>query len=89
MARTVADYRVQTLKQAGVKRVFGVVGDSLNGFTDALHRAGREGPCFFEAHGPSRVHRYVQPYLSPQPAAADTSAEKPMVGAPRRRSGER
>jgi pyruvate dehydrogenase (quinone) len=40
MARTVAAYIVQTLKQAGVKRVFGVVGDSLNGFTDALHRAG-------------------------------------------------
>jgi pyruvate dehydrogenase (quinone) len=40
MARTVADYMVQTLKQAGVKRAFGVVGDSLNGFTDALHRAG-------------------------------------------------
>jgi pyruvate dehydrogenase (quinone) len=29
-----------TLKQAGVKRVFGVVGDSLNQFTGALHRAG-------------------------------------------------
>jgi pyruvate dehydrogenase (quinone) len=27
-----------TLAQAGVKRVFGVVGDSLNGFTDALRR---------------------------------------------------
>jgi thiamine pyrophosphate-dependent acetolactate synthase large subunit-like protein len=32
---------VQTLKQAGVTRVFGVVGDSPKGFTDALHRAGR------------------------------------------------
>ena len=30
----------ETLKQAGVKRVYGVVGDSLNGFTDALRRLG-------------------------------------------------
>jgi pyruvate dehydrogenase (quinone) len=40
MARTVADYMVETLRQAGVKRVYGVVGDSLNGFTDSLRRLG-------------------------------------------------
>jgi pyruvate dehydrogenase (quinone) len=40
MARTVADFMAQTLKQAGVKRIYGVVGDSLNGFTDALRRLG-------------------------------------------------
>jgi pyruvate dehydrogenase (quinone) len=28
----------ETLARAGVKRIFGVVGDSLNGFTDALRR---------------------------------------------------
>jgi pyruvate dehydrogenase (quinone) len=28
----------ETLENAGVKRIFGVVGDSLNGFTDALRR---------------------------------------------------
>ena len=33
MTRTVADFITETLQQAGVKRVFGVVGDSLNGFT--------------------------------------------------------
>ncbi|MBO4967975.1 MAG: ubiquinone-dependent pyruvate dehydrogenase, partial [Pseudomonas sp.] len=38
MTRTVADFITETLLQAGVKRVFGVVGDSLNGFTDALRR---------------------------------------------------
>ncbi|MGC1301690.1 MAG: ubiquinone-dependent pyruvate dehydrogenase [Caulobacteraceae bacterium] len=38
MARTVADFMAETLKQAGVKRVYGVVGDSLNGFTDSLRR---------------------------------------------------
>ncbi|MBF7141239.1 MULTISPECIES: ubiquinone-dependent pyruvate dehydrogenase [Pseudomonas] len=37
---TAADYMVNTLKQAGVKRVYGVVGDSLNGFTDAMRRLG-------------------------------------------------
>src|SRR5215475_3063824 len=40
MARAVADFMVETLKQAGVKRVYGVVGDSLNGFSDALRRLG-------------------------------------------------
>src|SRR6201996_1805228 len=38
MARTAAAYMAETLRQAGVKRVYGVVGDSLNGFTDALRR---------------------------------------------------
>jgi pyruvate dehydrogenase (quinone) len=40
LARTVADQMVEILAAAGVKRVYGVVGDSLNGFTDALRRAG-------------------------------------------------
>jgi pyruvate dehydrogenase (quinone) len=31
---------VDALVNAGVKRVFGVVGDSLNGFTDSLRRDG-------------------------------------------------
>ncbi|MFI8337164.1 ubiquinone-dependent pyruvate dehydrogenase [Pseudomonas taetrolens] len=38
MTRTVADFITETLQQAGVKRVYGVVGDSLNGFTDSLRR---------------------------------------------------
>ena len=37
----VADLIAETLAQAGVKRIFGVVGDSLNGLTDALRK--REG----------------------------------------------
>ena len=41
MARTVADQMVETLAAAGVKRIYGIVGDSLNGFTDALRRDGR------------------------------------------------
>jgi len=39
MARiTVADVLVDTLAAAGVKRIYGVVGDSLNGITDSLQR---------------------------------------------------
>jgi pyruvate dehydrogenase (quinone) len=38
MARTAADFMAETLRVAGVKRVYGVVGDSLNGFTDSLRR---------------------------------------------------
>ncbi|WP_019832369.1 ubiquinone-dependent pyruvate dehydrogenase [Sphingomonas sp. PR090111-T3T-6A] len=37
---TVADQMVETLKSAGVRRVWGIVGDSLNGFTDAIRRKG-------------------------------------------------
>jgi pyruvate dehydrogenase (quinone) len=38
MSRTAADYLAEALAQAGVKRIYGVVGDSLNGFSDALRR---------------------------------------------------
>ncbi|MGV9478010.1 ubiquinone-dependent pyruvate dehydrogenase [Gordonia aichiensis] len=41
MARTVADNIIETLDQSGVHRVYGIPGDSLNGFTDALRRDGR------------------------------------------------
>jgi pyruvate dehydrogenase (quinone) len=36
MTRTAAHYMAEALAQAGIKRIYGVVGDSLNGFTDAL-----------------------------------------------------
>ena len=38
MPKTVAETIVETLHAAGVRRVYGVAGDSLNGFTDALRR---------------------------------------------------
>jgi glyoxylate carboligase len=38
MTATAAEYMAQSLAQVGVKRIYGVVGDSLNGFTDALRR---------------------------------------------------
>jgi pyruvate dehydrogenase (quinone) len=41
MAKTVAEQFVEILAAAGVKRMYGIVGDSLNGLTDAIRRQGR------------------------------------------------
>jgi pyruvate dehydrogenase (quinone) len=38
MAKTVPDQFVETLAADGVKRIYGIVGDSLNGLTDAVRR---------------------------------------------------
>src|SRR5690242_948365 len=38
--KTTADVIVATLKASGVRRIYGLPGDALNGFTDALRRAG-------------------------------------------------
>src|SRR5580692_1877238 len=40
MAQTVADLLTETLANAGVKRIWGVTGDSLNGISDSLRRRG-------------------------------------------------
>jgi pyruvate dehydrogenase (quinone) len=40
MANNIADLLVETLAVAGVERVYGVSGDSLNGITDAIRRRG-------------------------------------------------
>lgn len=40
MAKTIAEVIVESLKNAGVKRVYGLPGDSVNGFTDALRKDG-------------------------------------------------
>ncbi|MUL74576.1 ubiquinone-dependent pyruvate dehydrogenase [Mycolicibacterium sp. CBMA 226] len=37
---TVADHLISALKISGVQRIYGLPGDSLNGFTDAIRRAG-------------------------------------------------
>lgn len=41
MTETAAEFLVASLEQAGVERVYGVVGDSLNAVTDSLRRRGR------------------------------------------------
>jgi pyruvate dehydrogenase (quinone) len=40
MAKTIADVMVTTLKASGVRRVYGIPGDTVNGFMDALRRDG-------------------------------------------------
>jgi len=44
--KTVAEIIIDTLQAAGVKRVYGLVGDSLNGLTDSIR--GREGIEFIQ-----------------------------------------
>jgi pyruvate dehydrogenase (quinone) len=41
MAKTIADQFAEILAAAGVKRIYGIVGDSLNGLTDSLRRQGK------------------------------------------------
>jgi pyruvate dehydrogenase (quinone) len=38
VAKTVADQFAETLAAAGIKRIYGIVGDSLNGLTDSIRR---------------------------------------------------
>src|SRR5882757_10885567 len=40
MVRTVADNLVEVLVAAGVHRIYGLVGDSLNALSDAIRRSG-------------------------------------------------
>ncbi|NUU65226.1 ubiquinone-dependent pyruvate dehydrogenase [Enterobacteriaceae bacterium BIT-l23] len=40
MKQTVATYIARTLEQVGIKRIWGVTGDSLNGLSDSLNRMG-------------------------------------------------
>jgi pyruvate dehydrogenase (quinone) len=41
MSRTIAEDLVDTLAKAGVQRIYGIVGDSLNPVTDAIRRSGK------------------------------------------------
>src|SRR5690625_3233989 len=40
MALTIADYLAETLAAAGVERIWGVTGDSLNGLSNSMRRLG-------------------------------------------------
>ena len=39
MAKKVAEVFIETLVNAGIKRVYGVAGDSLNGLTDRIRKS--------------------------------------------------
>src|ERR1700748_2150934 len=41
MSKTVAEQFADILVAVGVKRIYGIVGDSLNGLTDAIRRQGK------------------------------------------------
>ncbi len=41
MSRTIAEDLIGTLEKAGVQRIYGIVGDSLNPVTDAIRRSGK------------------------------------------------
>src|SRR5437879_8041182 len=41
MAKIVAEQFIEILAAAGINRVYGIVGDSLNGLTDAVRRQGK------------------------------------------------
>jgi pyruvate dehydrogenase (quinone) len=41
MAKRVADLLVEVLAEAGVRRIYGVTGDSLNGITDSIRASGK------------------------------------------------
>src|ERR1700723_2610033 len=43
MTKKVADQVAETLAAVGVERIYGVVGDSLNGITDSLRRQAKIG----------------------------------------------
>jgi pyruvate dehydrogenase (quinone) len=42
LAKRVADIIIDSLIASGVKRIYGVSGDSLNGITDAVRERGKE-----------------------------------------------
>ena len=58
MAKTVADQFAETLAAAGVKRIYGIVGDSLNGLTDCF--AGKARSRFMSGTRKSRRLRWVR-----------------------------
>jgi thiamine pyrophosphate-dependent acetolactate synthase large subunit-like protein len=43
MAKTVAEHFIETLAAAGIRRIFGIVGDCLNGFADVLQKTVFDG----------------------------------------------
>src|SRR5258707_4091688 len=80
---TVADQFAEVLAAAGVKRIYGIVGDSLNGLTDAIRRQGKiewvhvrhEEVAAFAAGGEAHVSFW--PYLIPFVITIDEAAAPP------------
>ena len=64
MAKAVADQFAETLAAAGVRRINGVVGDSLNGLTDSIRRQGKD-PRGCKGVGRSHSSEVSQTALDP------------------------
>jgi pyruvate dehydrogenase (quinone) len=80
--KSVADQFASTLAVARVKRVYGIVGDSLNGLTDAIRRQGKiewvhvrheEVAAFAAGDGEHRYARAVAMACSKHPTAPPVS----------------
>jgi two-component system OmpR family response regulator len=57
MTPTVADQMIETFAAPGVERIYGIAGDSLNGFNDALRSHGSvELSALIEALAPRAAH---------------------------------
>jgi pyruvate dehydrogenase (quinone) len=56
--RTVAEELVVRLALAGVKRVYGILGDSLNAVTDAIQRSGKLKWVHVQYGGDGGVRRW-------------------------------
>ena len=84
---TVADHVIATLQRSGVRRVYGIPGDSLNGFTDAIRRAGdfgweqvrHEETAAFAAAASVRVTPVAPTVVSVISRAPQSSAVRPYI----------
>ena len=65
MSTAVAELIVASLKMTGVKRIYGVVGDSLNCITDAIRRDGSIR-CAYRL-GRRRPLRATRPHVGSKP----------------------
>src|SRR5205809_6767576 len=75
MARIVAEQFVETLAAAGVKRIYGIVGDSLNGLTDAFRRQGKIEWLHVRHEEVAAFAAGAEAYLSGSLAVCAASAE--------------
>ena len=55
--KTVAEHLVEALAAAGVRRIYGVVGDSLNSIVDAVHHNRELNGYTFDMRKPAPLQR--------------------------------
>jgi pyruvate dehydrogenase (quinone) len=63
MSTTVADQLIELLVAAGVTRIYGIAGDSLNALTDAVRRSGGStagGIDWIHVHNVVEAHEAVE-----------------------------